>query len=218
MCGFGVPLDFRDLSHLVLSSREEWSAVQAVVRYLHQFGTDNPVFTLEDESPTLVMGRKIASSSARMLDVWEEEVHDAECRVEGHWEEVMRKQQLAATLRSYISKLKDSSAPKQSELSSKQIQLAEHQRKQMRSRRGGATTCDISAYDCNAHNSCNQSVNKLSRQLNDLKSQISSKENSLKSALKAPPPVYQPLPKEKRNALPIIFFLYTKNIPGSWTP
>lgn len=51
-------------------------------------------------------------------------------------------------------------------------------------------------------------VDTLDGKIEHLDSALSSRNDSLKSALKAPLPVIQPLPRDENNAMPIIFFLY----------
>ena len=92
MQDFGVPLNFKDLSYLVLSSREEWEAAQNVAVYLNSCGRTKPIFSLAEERHTFDLGRNIAISSSDMLKIWKKEKRDALARIEGRWKEVLRKQ------------------------------------------------------------------------------------------------------------------------------
>lgn len=88
-----MPLDYNDLSHLVLSSREEWKAAEHVAVYLNRHGTSKPVFSLKDECHTFDLGRKVADVSPGMIKIWEEEEQDAVARMENRWKEVLRKKE-----------------------------------------------------------------------------------------------------------------------------
>ena len=90
MKGFGVPLDYNDLFHLVLSSQEEWKAAEHVAVYLNRHGTSKPIFSLEDKLHTFDLGRKVADASPDMIKIWEEEEQNAVARMENHWKEVWR--------------------------------------------------------------------------------------------------------------------------------
>lgn len=208
MDGHGVPLDFNDLSHLVLSDHEEWDVALYVASYLGKYGTIRPVFSLKDEKSTFDVGRRVANSSSKMVEIWNQEVQDASCRVEGHWKEVLRKQELARKLRDEIADLEVEKADANRKLTSKNKELKEHERKHTASTSIYASQSVINAYDRSGHRACKSSVNTLSSTVNSLESQLSTKKSNLKGALAAPSPVYQPLPQEKSNAMPIIFFLY----------
>jgi len=208
MEGYGVPLDFNDLSHLVLSNRTEWDAGLRIAEYLNKHGTEKPVFSLNDETSTFDLGRRIAQASSDMVKVWDQEEKDASCRVEGHWKEVLRKQECARKLRQEIANLEVEKAEANRKLVPKRNELAEHERKLQARNSPYASADTIYAYDGYAHRACERSVNELSSEVRSLESQLSSNNSALRSALAAPPPVFQPLPQEKHNALPVIFFLY----------
>eukprot|EP00956_Cyclotella_meneghiniana_P007276 scaffold9913_cov36-Cyclotella_meneghiniana.AAC.15 len=203
MQGFGVPLDFNKLSHLVLSKREEWDTVRNVAVYLSKYSTNKPVFTLKDETHTFDLGRRIANASPDMVKIWEEEESDATSRIEGRWEEVLRKQEEARKLRAEIADLNVKRAEENRKLISRQEDLDKHERKKRRSK-----TSSWVSYSISSHRECEREVNQLASTVNCLDSTLTSRNASLKSALQAPPPVIQPLPKEKSKAMPIVFFLY----------
>ncbi|KAL3804145.1 hypothetical protein HJC23_013664 [Cyclotella cryptica] len=198
MQGFGVSLDFNYLSHLVLSEKEEWEVAKQVALYLNKYGTSRPLFSLKEEGPTFDMGRRVANKSSEMLNVWEEENQDAKLRIEGHWQKVLRKQEEARKLRVEIAQFEEEKTEANRKLAPLKIDLAEHERKH-RNRRH---------YDYHAHQDCITQVGALTRTVSYLDSTLVSRNAQLQSALRAPPPVIQPLPKEKNSAMPIIFFLY----------
>ena len=203
MRGFGVPLDYKKLSYLVLSTREEWEAAKQVAVYLHKFDTNKPIFSLKDESFTFNFGRCVANASPDMLKIWEEEEADAHCRIEGHWQAVLKKQEEARKLRAEIASLTRERDDTNQELVSKQSDLNEHERKKRDSEHYSWVK-----YDYWAHQNCKNQVDRFSATVNNLNSNISYKNSQLQTTLKAPPPVIQPLPKDKHRAMPIIFFLY----------
>ena len=203
MQGFGVPLDYNNLSHLVLSKREEWEAVKRVGVYLCKYGTNKPVFSLKDENHTFDLGRRVANASTDMVNIWGEEELDAISRIEGHWKEVLRKQEEARKLRAEIAELNVKRAEENRTLDSKQRELDEHVRKKRNA---------LTGYSIYLHRDCEREVSRLRSIVNDLDSTLSRKNESLTSALKAPSPVIQPLPKEKHKAMPIIFFLYMPQV------
>lgn len=203
MQGFGVPLDFNDLSHLVLSEKEEWEVVKKVALYLSKYGTNKPLFSLKEEQSTFDMGRLVADSSPTMLNVWIEEHQDAQLRIEGHWQEVLRKQEEARKLRIEIAQLHEEKAEASRKLAPLMIDLAEHERKQI-----NHISSSWVVYDYHKHQKCKKYVQTLNQTIRRLDLRLSSLQEKLERALKAPPPVIQPLPEEKNNAMPIIFFLY----------
>ena len=212
MKGFGVPLHFEDLGHLVLPTKAEGDAVLAVAAYLKKVGTGSPMFSLESEESTFNLGRKFADQSSELISVWEQEVVDANFRVRRHWKEVQRKQELAAQLRRDIASLEAELANVQGLLVPKQLELAEHIKKERRASARHATSHEVHAYDSGAHSVCRREESGLVSQESVFEYQLSSMKSQLESALRAPPPVLQPLPEKKRNAMPILFFLYMPKI------
>ncbi|KAL7553023.1 hypothetical protein ACHAWF_016264 [Thalassiosira exigua] len=203
MEGYGVPLDYNDLSHLVLSSRDEWEVVLQVAKYLGKHGTSNAIFSLKDEKHTFDLGRRVARATPSMAETWEREDEDASGRVKGHWKVILQKQELARKLRAEISELEVKLADLKRQLVPKRDELAEHRRKMQR-----RLLYSCASYDSTAHNRCTVAVNSLQSKISSLEHQLSSKNSSLKNALQAPPPVFQPMPQEEFNAMPILFFLY----------
>ena len=208
MNGYGVPLDFNDLSHLVLSDPSEWDVALRVAEYLGKFGTTRPIFSLSDETPTFDMGRRICDASPDLVNIWEQEEKDASSRVEGHWNEVLRKKELARKLRAEISDLEVRKAEANRKLRNERVELEDHETKLRRRNCRYASSYDINAYNASSHTTCRNSVSALTGEVNFLESQLASRRGSLVTALKAPPPVFQPLPIKRENAMPIIFFLH----------
>mmetsp|Transcript_21573 Transcript_21573/g.45067 ORF Transcript_21573/g.45067 Transcript_21573/m.45067 type:complete len:673 (-) Transcript_21573:551-2569(-) len=202
----GVALNFGDLRHLVLSSPDEWEIVRAVCKYLSASGNSRPVFSLCDELSTFEMGARVAIASPEMQEIWHQEEHDAKGRVEGHWNEVLKKKEKAAKLRSKISTLHAEISVTSSHLASKRNELAVHEA-EWNWKNLSRGWSNLIANE-RSHRSCQQKVNKLSGELNLLKNTLHSKQSDLKTTIKAPLPVFQPLPQERNTAMAIIFFLY----------
>jgi hypothetical protein len=88
-------------------------------------------------------------------------------------------------------------------LVSKRNELEGHESDKRRQRSHSSAS-----YDYGAHQRCQREYNALSSTVNQLDAKLSSRHSSLQSALKKPPPIIQPLPEKRHNAMPIIFFLY----------
>ena len=205
---YGVPLDFNDLSHLVLSDPKEWDVALCVAEYLGKLGTDRPIFSLRDETPTFDMGRRICDASPDLVNIWEQEEKDASSRVEGHWNEVLRKKELARKLRAEISDLEIRKAETNRKLANERVELEDHEAKLRRRNSRYASSIEINAYSASSHHTCERSVNALQNEVNSLESRLACSRSNLTNALKAPPPVFQPLPIKRENAMPILFFLH----------
>jgi hypothetical protein len=205
---YGVPLDFNDLSHLVLSDPNEWDVALRVAEYLRKIGTDRPIFSLRDERPTFDMGRRICNASPDLVNIWEVEEKDASSRIKGHWNEVLRKKKLASELRASISDLEIRKAETNRKLTNEKEELEDHEAKLRRRNKRSASRIDINSYNASSHTICKNSVNALHNEVNSLESRLERSRSDLTNALKAPPPVFQPLPIKRENAMPILFFLH----------
>ena len=205
---YGVPLDFNDLSHLVLSDPNEWDVALRVAEYLGKLGTDRPIFSLRDETPTFDMGGRICDASPDLVNIWEQEEKDASSRVEGHWNEVLREKELARKLRAEISDLEIRKAETNRKLTNETEELEDHEAKLRRRNYRNASSIIINAYNARSHTTCKNSVNDLQNEVNSLESRLACSRSNLTNALKAPPPVFQPLPIKRENAMPILFFLH----------
>ena len=107
--GYGVALHYQDLSHLVLQDEEHIVALKRVVRFLgsNDFGESKEVFSMchaqDWDSATFQMGHRY--SKAFLSSTLAKEKQDAESRVNKHWLEVQRKQELARKLRNELQSL-----------------------------------------------------------------------------------------------------------------
>lgn len=105
----------------------------------------------------------------------------------------------ARKLRAEIAQLDVERAEANRKLVSEQSKLCDHER---------GKRYDHYDYDHRSHRSCQAEVNRLRGIVDNFDYTRKSKKESLQRTLKAPPPVEQPLPQDKNDALPIIFFLY----------
>lgn len=205
MHGFGVPLDFKDLRHLVLSDRKASDTVLIVADYLRPFSTAQAIFSLRLEDATFELGERYAR--AHLLTVWKQEKEDASIRVKRHWEEVLRKQKLAQKIRNELANIREEKASADIDLAKARAEQSQHQIHYQKSRRRYATAAEVRQYNATAHTTCDTQVNRLSQKVTMLASQITTKKRELKDAEKAPEAVYQPLPSGEPAALSVLFFL-----------
>ncbi len=110
MTDFGVALHYQDLQVLLLQDKIHLTQVKKVANFLqsrHKPGND--LFSTREEqnwsSPTFEFAARYARRNFH--SIWLEEKNDADQRVEKHWNEVVRKQNLARQLRSELRSLED---------------------------------------------------------------------------------------------------------------
>jgi hypothetical protein len=191
MNGFGVALKHTDLQHLVLQDKKHRDVFERVVLFLHQNAVPNcDIFSIRTDlswnSATYEMGEKY--SEINLLSIYETTKKDSKTRENQHWEEVKRKKNLAKDLRTDRDRL---------ETSFQESQLKER----------------------NAHSAYNNSKSEVSGPLYDkyqacktsshsLKLAIGRKNKEIKKTLESPDPVIQPLPKDRKKAMKVLFFLY----------
>jgi len=99
----GVCLDYRHLQHLILSDKAGYEALQSVSLFLGNNRNDNSIFNLNKQKPTFDLAEKYAGQ--HFMSDWQEEKSDAEVRVDEHWNEVLRKKDLASKLRTELQQL-----------------------------------------------------------------------------------------------------------------
>lgn len=187
---YGVALRATDFRQLVLSDRVAIDAALRVFVYVQDCTKpDLAVFSLTNQKVAFEMARRFAERSAPLLKIWEVEQQNAQSRVDRHFKEVQRKQQLARTLRDDIRRAEGSLRQETSDLNDAQQQLAH------------ASYYERSGYQLKV-NQCQSSVNSVQTRLNGLR-------ENLKEAEKAPPPVFQPLPDAEPSALSVLFFMHT---------
>eukprot|EP00899_Mesostigma_viride_P028443 jgi/Mesvir1/8784/Mv02694-RA.1 len=226
---YGVALRWEGLRHLVLGDRLAVDAALAVGEYL-RFRTIRlrEVFTLRDaqqgwHAQTIGMAGEMARRSGEsrwMASLWQQELEDANKRVDGHWREVLRKQQLVRKLRA--------------ELAGLNLNLEGHRRK----RKDAEEASAAASQRLNAHTyssarcSCSSwghiagctwekeredrqaSVDSARKRANSARTteqscqaEIAAKEKALAEAKRAPAPVYQPLPSDETKGMSLLFLM-----------
>lgn len=187
---YGVPLDFHDLRHLVLSDRPAVDAMLGVAAYLQAHTRPGrAVFTLRDGGlATFELAASFAQHDARMMGIWRQELSDAEQRQRLHWDEVRRKQHLARKLEAQL-------ATERAEKSRAHAALE-------------AAKHDYETADFDVRSFYKGILIDKQRRHNDACTTCKYAERELKEALKSPTPVIQPLPKDEQAALQWLFFLY----------
>ena len=181
---FGVAVDWRDLRHLSLTDKAATDAVQGVCSYLKQRSKSRTeLFHLSKQIPSIVFAQIFAEDDATMQAMLQ--VHEAAAakRMEKHWEEVQEQQELAASLRGQIRKLK-------SDLQWNEMEQKRHK---------GQSRHTQAYYD-------------TANEISILTSKIYSRESELGAAEKPPPPVIQPLPREQHLARQWLFFLHMPDL------
>ena len=186
MKGFGVALKYKDLKHLLLHDTTHLIVLERVARFLNAHTVDDKdLFSTKEEeenwtSPTFEMGEMYAKR--HFESIWLKEKKDADHRTKKHWEEVVRKQDLARKLRRELGQL-------ESDLSYELPKMNDYDSHGYRTSRG----------------------KRAQEAVDHLRSRISSKETEITEAEKAPPAIIQPIPKCKHKARKVIFFLYMPN-------
>ncbi|CAM9355098.1 unnamed protein product [Chrysoparadoxa australica] len=115
----GVSLSVSHLGFLVLKNKLALDALQSLARYLEAHTKpEQAIFCLVNEAPTYALARefaKIGNGNGDIAARWKAEQHDARRRVEAHWDEVQRMQELARKGRSELAMLERKLSNLQSE-------------------------------------------------------------------------------------------------------
>eukprot|EP00899_Mesostigma_viride_P003650 jgi/Mesvir1/13286/Mv16551-RA.1 len=232
---FGVALRWEDLRHLVLGDRLAVDAALAVGDYLRsrtEMGLE--VFTLQDagggwQINTMAMAAEMAEESSlsqHIASLWRAEQEDAEMRVQGHWQEVLRKQALVVKLREELADLERKLEGLQSELLSATnahaaacALLKAYPHQQLR--KGGLQPC--CPHHSQFHDSCAWKAERVARKAavdaahrmvssarvaeNICNSRVRAKRAELTEAKRSPAPVFQPLPSDESKAKALLFLI-----------
>ena len=179
---YGVAVDWSELRHLLACDAAATAALRGCADYLRQHTVlQRPLFSLRDGgAASFAFAQAFAAADSRMLGTWHEEQTAAQARQAAHWQEVQRKQRLAAQLRQQLAQKK---AAEEAARQAHSKAYAEH---------------GYHSYECRAAQS----------RLSTAQRQVSSTEGKLSAALQPPEPVIQPLPQGQQRALQWLFFLY----------
>ena len=192
MKGYGVSLHWQDLRHLVLSDREAVDAALATSTYLRQHtGPSRELFSLRDKgAATFGFAQAFAAKDPNTTAAWQREEEAAEARRQKHWAEVQQK-------RADVVRVGAELAALQSKLPGLKSERDEAQKSYKRS---------TNRYSPE-HSELRTALFDSTSAVVNCDSQISLKQAELTGAREPPPPVIQPLPRDKQLALKWLFFL-----------
>jgi hypothetical protein len=182
---YGVGLDWHDLRHLVLSDAAACNALLTVAAYL-QSSTQahREAFSLRDGGrATFRMAAELARTDRALLSIWEQEKAAANARAEQHAKDVQRQQALAQRLRPQLVEQKRTEA-------AASLELGEAQKQLLRPKK-----------DRHLLLSFQQALQRA-------QAARQATEAALKLAMTSPEPVFQPMPRDKDDALTWLFFLH----------
>eukprot|EP00798_Chlamydomonas_sp_ICE-L_P024216 gene24216-9816_t len=185
---YGIGLDWRALEHLVLSNRDAVDAALSVSAYVKaNTQLDKSLFTLVDEGEaTFEMAEEFARDDSTLGYLLEVEEDAAAARVEAHWAEVKRKQQLASSLRG-------------------QIKDAESDLSGSKARRSRAISERNSYHSFSTYSA---TISSIDTEISRGEALLRRLKGQLRLAEMSPPPVIQPLPQDLDLARIWLFFLY----------
>jgi hypothetical protein len=179
--GFGVAVRYADLQHLVLQTKSQRDVLERVVHFLnknHVPGHDIFSLRTHDSWDSATYEMGERFSEKELLTTFLEEERDAKTRVDQHWEEVKKKQSLASSLRDKLGQLESDLVEAEAKLTSSRHDVA-------------CSSLFFEQYVCD-----------------QIKEQIRGKKRDLEIAEKAPALVIQPLPKDRKKAMKVLFFMY----------
>lgn len=179
---YGVSLDWTDLRHLVLSSKQAKDAAHAVAAYLKtRTRPGQEAFAMRAPSsfgPTLRLAQRFGKDNSKIQTLLAQEQASAKARVAAHWDVVKQKQAKAAEIRSKLVGLRAQLAQLQAVYDAEKAALPSWQY---------------------SNDACRAAQSACDRKQNE----INSEQRELDNTIKAPPPVFQPLPEGKDAALQV---------------
>ncbi|GAB4822814.1 hypothetical protein N2152v2_009860 [Parachlorella kessleri] len=190
---FGVSLDWSAVRHLVLTDRPAVDAALGVAAYLRQHRIEGcAVFTQKDGgAATFRLAEQFArgAQGGVLQETWKQEVAAAKARMQAHWEEVKRKQRLAAKYRA-------------------QLQVEEAELRRAQAAYDAAHNSYLSAPKRSREFTHSTALSRCQQEFNGASSAVKATQGALEAALKSPMPVIQPLPRDATIAQHWLFFLY----------
>ena len=176
---YGVPLNWKSVSHLVLSRKIAQEASLEVSAYIKRNSKrQSKLFDLSgNQKDTLQFALDYASQSPALIQIWKSENIAADGRERDQWQKILNKK-------------------KEVERLEYELRTQKKEKQNLESRRKSSIVFSISE------------LNELKLKINKQDCEIIKTENSLKEAMTPPDPVFQPLPREKNLALKILFFLH----------
>ena len=179
IASYGVPIRWSDLRHLSLGSKTAVDAALAVSTYLERYSfPNNAIFSLSIQDPTTNMALQFSRESAIIQKKWKQEEEAADTVQKKHWNQVRKLQAEAAELRILIAKCN--------------VKLSDLLRK--------SSEMEIlhPAYG----------YTHLSLEIQSARAKLSKLSGELAAAERPLPVIFQPLPKDEKTAMVILFFIY----------
>ena len=176
---YGVPIRWSDLRHLSLGSKAAVDAALAVSTYLERYSSpNNDIFSLSTQDPTSNMALQFSRENAIIQKKWKQEEEAADTVQTKHWNQVRKLQAEAAELRILIAKCN--------------VKLSDLLRK--------SSEMEIlhPAYG----------YTHLSLEIQSARAKLSKLSGELAAAERPLPVIFQPLPKDEKTAMVILFFIY----------
>ncbi|KAF0720233.1 Aste57867_471 [Aphanomyces stellatus] len=194
---YATPLDWHELSNLVLDDKRAMDAALLVAGYIRQMNQSSTkmLFSLVNSVGTIEFSRSFAKEDAGMLTRWHNEEEATERRMTHYMARVRAKQTQAAKLRIELETL----ATKRNKAVSC-LAEAEAAEKRSRQRHSGKSTANKQFIACRQETSRAKMALKIAEQ------QVSTIEQRIRETIQVPPFVICPLPKTKEKALGVLFF------------
>ena len=171
---YGIPLNWEDVSLLVVSKKSALTAAVQLAVYLRKNTKNgNEVFSLQNQNSLFDFALRYGCQSQDLLRIWDNEERAANQRENRHWQKILAKQKEVAELKRQLNDLQ------QQETNLKPL-----------------TIC---------WNSVKHGIHPA---LKNIQTRISELQSSLQEAKLPPPPVFQPLPRDKNLGLIFLFFLH----------
>lgn len=179
---YGIPLNEKNLQHLVLSKRHAISAAKNVVEYIRQHRKyDKYFFSTLPSDATISLASAVASKTESMKDLWNAEKENAQERESERWAQVQKKNLLLRGMDAKVIELEKEVFQCQMELNNigYQRRMPKHQK----------------------------ALQKTAKdKLAEKEAELRQMKYDVNYVQKCPGPVIQPLPQRESNALAVIFF------------
>ena len=185
----GVCLKYKDLRHLVLSSRRLWTIVHVIKCFLRdRYRVDREIFSLRCPEATFLMGENFAKQNLQR--VYDQDFRDMKTRVDNRWTEIKRKKQKLKILR-------------------RELESLEEERQQALDKKNAAEEdCRLFVYDTDELARSRRELERCNDELQLITSRVERQNAEIARVRKAPPPIEQHLPRDSRKAQRWIFFLH----------
>ena len=168
---YGIPLNWEDVSLLVVSKKSALTAAVQLAVYLRKNTKNgNEVFSLQNQDSLFDFALQFSYQSPDLLNIWDNEERAANQRENEQWQRILAKQKEVTELKRQLNDL-------------------QHQENNLKI---------TSSFSCIG----------INPELRNVQTKISQVQSSLQIAENAPPPVFQPLPRNRNLGLIFLFFLH----------